>query len=52
MILFGLMVLHPASLIKDYLPGTVNNDPSDPKNIIYVVKNTDSDFGQSWQRLD
>ena len=39
----------PSSLINDYLPGTVSNDPSDPKNIIYVVKNTDSDFGQSWQ---
>ncbi len=38
-----------ASLMKDYLPGTINNDPSDPKNIIYVVKKTDSDFGQSWQ---
>jgi len=38
-----------ASLINDYLPGTVNNEPSDPKNIIYVVKETDSDFGQSWQ---
>ncbi len=37
-----------ASLIKDYLPGTVNNEPTDPKNIIYVVKKTDSDFGQSW----
>ena len=38
-----------ASLINDYLPGTVNNQPTDPKNIIYVVKKTDSDFGQSWQ---
>ncbi len=38
-----------ASLIKDYLPGTVNNEPLDPKNIIYVVKEADSDFGQSWQ---
>jgi hypothetical protein len=38
-----------ASLVTDYLPGTVNNEPSDPKNIIYVVKNSDSDFGQSWQ---
>ena len=38
-----------ASLINDYLPGTVNNEPSDPMNIIYVVKKTDSDFGQSWQ---
>ena len=39
----------PSSLINDYLPGTVSNDPSDPKNVIYVVKQTDSDFGQSWQ---
>ena len=38
-----------SSLINDYLPGTVNNEPTDPKNIIYVVKKTDSDFGQSWQ---
>ena len=39
----------PSSSINDYLPGTVYNEPSDPKNIIYVVKKTDSDFGQSWQ---
>ena len=38
-----------ASLIQDYLPGTINNEPSDPKNIIYVVKKSDPDFGQSWQ---
>jgi hypothetical protein len=37
------------SLINDYLPGTVTNEPSDPKNIIYVVKNSDQQFGQSWQ---
>jgi hypothetical protein len=39
----------PSSLVQDYAPGTINNGPSDPKNIIYVVKNSDSDFGQSWQ---
>ncbi len=38
-----------ASLVKDYLPGTVNNEPTDPKNIIYVVKKNDAAFGQSWQ---
>ncbi len=39
----------PSSLVQDYAPGTINNDPSDPKNIIYVIKKNDSDFGQSWQ---
>jgi len=39
----------PSSAVHDYLPGTVNNDPTDPKNIIYVVKKNDPDFGQSWQ---
>jgi len=38
-----------AFLLNDYLPGTINNDPSDSKNIIYVVKASDDAFGQSWQ---
>ncbi|MDY0083530.1 MAG: T9SS type A sorting domain-containing protein [Ignavibacteriaceae bacterium] len=38
-----------SSSINDYLPGTVNNEPTDPKNIIYVVKKNDAAFGQSWQ---
>ncbi len=38
-----------SSLINDYLPGTINNEPSDPKNIIYVVTVSDQPFGQSWQ---
>ena len=37
------------SLISDYLPGTVDNEPADLKNVIYLVKKTDPAFGQSWQ---
>jgi hypothetical protein len=39
----------PSSLVQDYAPGTINNVPSDPENIIYVVKSYDQHFGQSWQ---
>jgi hypothetical protein len=39
----------PSSLMQDYAPGTITNEPSDPKNIIYVVKKNDPAFGQSWQ---
>ena len=38
-----------ASRITDYLPGKVGSSSIDPKNIIYVVRSTDPDFGQAWQ---
>jgi hypothetical protein len=38
-----------ASRISDYLPGKIGSSPIDPKNIIYVVRSSDPDFGQSWQ---
>ena len=38
-----------SSRIQDYLPGKVGSSSGDPKNVIYVVKSSDPDFGQSWQ---
>ena len=38
------------SIGHDYLPGKVGSDPNDPKNIIYIVKNDDPMFGDSWQK--
>ena len=35
---------------SDYQPGPEGSLPYDPRNIIYVVKNTDPHFGESWQR--
>ena len=35
--------------ISDYVPGTVGTIPQDPKNILYVVRASDSPFSQSWQ---
>ncbi len=38
-----------ASLVEDYLAGTVGMDPNDPKASIYKVSVNDVPFGQSWQ---
>jgi hypothetical protein len=38
-----------ASLIEDYLAGTVGMDPNDPKASIYKVTSSDIPFGTSWQ---
>ena len=37
-----------ASLVRDYLPGTVARS-NDPEAVMYVVKESDEPFGQSWQ---
>jgi hypothetical protein len=36
-----------ASLVRDYLPGTVARS-NDPNAVMYVVKASDEPFGQSW----
>jgi len=36
------------SLVNNYLPGIVNSDADDPKNVVYVVKASDPAFGSSW----
>jgi hypothetical protein len=38
-----------ASLVEDYVPGTVGMDPNDPKASIYKLTSSDIPFGQSWQ---
>jgi hypothetical protein len=38
-----------ASLVEDYLAGTVGMDPNDPKASIYKLSSNDVPFGQSWQ---
>ncbi len=39
----------PNILVHDYLPGTTNIGPEDPRSALYKLRNDDSDFGQSWQ---
>jgi len=38
-----------ASLVEDYVAGTVGMDPNDPKASIYKLTSADVPFGQSWQ---
>jgi hypothetical protein len=38
-----------ASLVEDYIAGTVGMDPNDPKASIYKLTSSDVPFGQSWQ---
>ncbi|HSW55548.1 MAG TPA: hypothetical protein VLH59_10695 [Ignavibacteriaceae bacterium] len=38
-----------ASLVEDYLAGTVGMDPNDPLAGIYKLTSADVPFGQSWQ---
>ena len=38
-----------ASLVEDYIAGTVGMDPNDPKASIYKLSSEDVPFGQSWQ---
>lgn len=35
--------------IRDYVPGKVGMNPSDPKAKIYIVKSSDEPFSYSWQ---
>jgi hypothetical protein len=37
-----------ASLVEDYVPGTVESGQSDPRAQMYVVKQEDEPFSQSW----
>jgi hypothetical protein len=38
-----------ASLVEDYVHGTVAGGQGDPNAVIYVIKSTDEPFGESWQ---
>lgn len=38
-----------ASLVRDYLHGTVAKGSGDPNAVMYVLKSTDPPFGQAWQ---
>jgi hypothetical protein len=38
-----------AARVSDYVPGRVGIIPEDPKNLLSIVKSTDSPFGQAWQ---
>jgi hypothetical protein len=38
-----------ASLIIDYLQGTIADGAADPRAQMYVIKKSDQPFGQSWQ---
>jgi hypothetical protein len=38
-----------ASLVEDYLAGTVGMDPNNPNAAIYKLTSSDIPFGQSWQ---
>ena len=38
-----------ASLVEDYLPGTVEGGPGNPNAVLYVLNSQDEPFGQSWQ---
>ncbi len=38
-----------ASLIRDYLPGSVAGGSTDPNAVMYVLKRTDPAFGPAWQ---
>ncbi|MFI5237649.1 MAG: T9SS type A sorting domain-containing protein, partial [Ignavibacteriales bacterium] len=38
-----------ASLVQDYLPGTVNSNPVDPLFNIYIINKNDIPFGSTWQ---
>jgi len=36
--------------MENYLPGRVNEDPDDPRNLIYIVNSSDKQFGIRWQQ--
>jgi hypothetical protein len=38
-----------ATLVEDYVPGTVEGGQSDPRAQLYVLNSQDPPFGQSWQ---
>jgi hypothetical protein len=37
-----------ASLVEDYQAGPVGSEPTDPVNKLYILKNSDPPFGDSW----
>ncbi len=39
-----------SALVENFLAGPVESDPNDLKNSIYILKNTDPEFGTSWQQ--
>lgn len=36
--------------LHDYLPGTVGGDTADPRSSIFVVRSSDTPFGEAWQK--
>jgi len=38
-----------ASRIEDYQAGKVGSEPQDPFNLNYILRSSDTDFGDSWQ---
>ena len=38
-----------ASLVEDYVQGSVANGENDPNAVVYVVNSQDEPFGHSWQ---
>jgi len=38
-----------ASRIEDYQPGKVGSEPQDPYNLNYILRSSDTEFGNSWQ---
>jgi len=41
-----------SSLIQDYQAGKVGDNPEDSDNIIYVVRPSDTSFGEEWQNWE
>jgi hypothetical protein len=39
-----------ATLVEDYLPGTINSNPSDPIFNFYTIQKDDIPFGYFWQK--
>lgn len=37
-----------ATLVQDYVPGNVEEGQNDPRAVLYVLKDSDPPFGQSW----
>ncbi len=38
------------SIMENYLPGRVKDNPNNPENLIYIVNSTDRPFGIRWQQ--
>lgn len=41
--------VNSSSRLGDYLPGPVGSNPSNNTNGVYIIRNSDSAFGQSWK---